>query len=65
MQVLKLSDSTIHHTASIDINYGATVGNVKEFLENFPDAAKVIIKTSPYYNQFDPGYTKIEVSWYD
>ena len=60
-----MSDSTIHHTASIDINYGATVGNVREFLENFPDDAKVSIKTSPYYNQLDPGYTRIEVSWYD
>ena len=47
------------------INYGTTVGNVREFLENFPDDAKVSIKIYPYYNQLDPGYTKIEVSWYD
>ena len=49
----------------MDINYGTTVGSVRELLENFPYTAKVSVKTSPYYNQLDPGYTKIEVSWYD
>ena len=49
----------------MDVNYGTTVGSVKEFLEKFPYTAKVCIKASPYHNQFDPGYTKIEVSWYD
>lgn len=53
----------IEMKASITVNHSTTAADLKSNLDGIPDRAKVKIVYAPYYNQFDAGYTRIDIEW--